>query len=109
MASSTTTLTGAIYGTGVYGVALYDTVYTNVTIIVDGAEATGAVGSVAILGNVTTLVPVTGVSCKGFIGTPSVTTTQFNYNAVREQYGRTRTVYVRRRTTPQDRTVYVTA
>lgn len=108
MASSTTTLTGALYGTGVYGVALYDTVYTNVRIFVDGVEGTGEAGSVFVAG-VDTIIPITGVSCAGFIGAPIILATQFNYNAVREQYGRTRTVYVRRKTTSQDRTIYISA
>lgn len=109
MASSTTTFTGALYGTGEYGIARYGRVFTNVSISVDGVSATASAGTVTVSGDITTSVLVTGVSCKGFVGNVSITTTQFNYVAVREQYGRARTVYVRRRTTANDRTVYVAA
>lgn len=109
MASSITTFTGALYGTGEYGTARYGQVFTNVSISVDGISATGDAGTITVSGDITTSVLLTGVSCQGFIGNVSITTTQFNYNAVRQQYGKARAVYVRRRTTTNDRTVYVAA
>lgn len=49
----------------------------------------------------------TGVTSTGFAGLVTISTTTFNYQAVREQYARNRTVLVRRRTTSNDRTIYV--
>lgn len=211
---ATTTLTGAIYGIGVYGVAIYD--LSNVSILVDGVqgvattdsganitadanhvvigvtsagavgqvgtigkavviptgvEATGSIGTTAQVGianllltgvfgtgeagtvvlvglaNLTVtgvfsnavagtavpkadanvsvtsvtgtgsidvvtifeneLVILGGVSSTGIIGTAAFAITNFDYNAFADQYSRSRTAYVGRRSTAKERTVSI--
>jgi hypothetical protein len=74
--------------------------------IVTGVEATGAVNDVTIAENARPTFD--GVEATGFVGTTTVTVTVFNYEAVRDLYAPQRTVYVDRRSTSQDRTVFVT-
>jgi hypothetical protein len=50
---------------------------------------------------------VNGVLSTGLIGVVAITTTSFDYEAVKDLYDRKRTVFVERGTTSADRTVYV--
>jgi hypothetical protein len=52
---------------------------------------------------------VNGVAGVGLIGILSITTTSFDYDAVRDLYDRTRTVFVERGTTSAERTVLIEA
>ena len=74
--------------------------------IVTGVEATGAVNTVTIAENA--IPTFDGVQATGFVGTTTVTVTVFDYEAVRDLYSPQRTVYVDRRSTSRDRTVFVT-
>jgi hypothetical protein len=69
-------------------------------------QLTGSIGTGFTIFENEVQVP-TGVSTISSIGSVTITTTAFNYQAVREQYSRNRTVRVRRRTTSGDRTIYV--
>lgn len=103
---------------------------TNNFIDADSVFATTQVGNVTVTG--TSLVVLTGVSVSSFVndnltilenevielvaliaisavGTPVVATTRFNFNAVANLYDRRRTVFIPRRTTSAERTVYVSA
>ena len=106
------------------------TLETNNYIDVTGLSATGSIDNVLIFGD--SNVSITGVFATGFINstlvilenevytppsvfligsitTPTVVTTIFNFNAVASLYDRRRTVFVPRRTTSAERTVYVSA
>ena len=74
--------TGGLYGVAVYGASVYGTINSR-TIIPDGVQATGSLGSV------------------------NITATEFDYTTVANNYERRRTVFVHRRTTASDRTVKV--
>ena len=83
MATKTiTNTTGELYGVAVYGTSVYGIINSR-TIIPDGVQATGSLGSV------------------------NITATQFDYTTVANNYERRRTVFVHRRTTASDRTVKV--
>lgn len=73
--------------------------------VVTGVQATGAVNDVTTAENARPTFD--GVQAIGFVGTPTVTVTVFDYNAVKELYAPKRTVFVGRRTTSLDRTVVV--
>ena len=74
--------TGELYGVAVYGTSKYS-ISGQITVIPDGVQATGSLGSV------------------------NITATQFDYTTVANNYERRRTVFVHRRTTASDRTVKV--
>ena len=110
MASSTTNNTGAFYGTGVFGTDRYGVASNNLTMFPDGVSGTGQVGSL----NITTEaigVPkvenVNGTQGTTGLGSISLTTNVFNFNTVKDNYERRRTVYVHRRSTDSDRIVKV--
>ena len=73
--------------------------------IVTGVQATGSAGDVTIRENARPTFD--GVQAIGYVGSLTITTTSFDYNAVKELYAPLRTVYVARRTTGKDRTVVV--
>ena len=82
MASSTSSGTGALYGTGVYGTDQYGVSQLNLTMFPDGASGTGQVGSVTVsivIPGVTITVTPNGVSAIGAVGTPTITTNVFDF------------------------------
>ena len=108
MASSTSSGTGALYGTGVYGTDQYGVSQLNLTMFPDGVSGTGQVGTVTIeLEGAPIIVTSTGVAATGVIGTPTVNANIFDFATVKDKYERRRTVYVHRRSTDLDRTVKV--
>lgn len=74
---------------------------------VTGVFSTGFIGTVSIRENARPTFD--GVGATGFVGTTTVTVTVFNYEAVRDLYAPQRTVYVDRRSTSRDRTVFVSS
>ena len=110
MASSTTNNTGAFYGTGVFGTDRYGVASNNLTMFPDGVSGTGQIGSL----NITTeavgiakIVNVNGTQGTTGLGSISLTTNVFDFNTVKDNYERRRTVYVHRRSNNADRTVKV--
>jgi len=110
VASSTSSNTGAFYGTGVFGTDRYGVASNNLTMFPDGVSGTGQVGSP----NTTTeaigvpkVVNVNGTQGTTGLGSISLTTNVFNFNTVKDNYERRRTVYVHRRSTDSDRIVKV--
>jgi hypothetical protein len=73
--------------------------------IVTGVQAASATNDVFVRNNARPT--FTGVVGLTVVGTVAVTTTRFDYQAAREQYDRSRTVYVERKTGSKDRTVLV--
>ena len=110
MASSTTNNTGAFYGTGVFGTDRYGVASSNLTMFPDGVSGTGQVGSPNInteaIG-VPKVVNVNGTQGTTGLGSISLTTNVFDFNTVKNNYERRRTVYVHRRSTDSDRIVKV--
>ena len=102
VAKAVTNVTG-ISSTGICGTV---DVTAKSVYIVSGVQATGAVTTVTIAENARPTFD--GVQTTGFIGTTTVTVTIFDYEAVRDLYAPQRTVYVDRRSTSKDRTVFVT-
>ena len=101
-------VTLARYGTAVYGTDRYG--QQNVAIDAIGVSATGAVGTVSIEAidtgtNVT--VNVIGIKGTAALGFETVTTVVFDFDSVKDNYERRRTVYIHRRNTDLDRTVKV--
>ena len=96
------------YGTAVYGTDRYG--QQNVAVDAIGVSATGAVGTVSIEAidtgtNVT--VNVIGINGTAALGFETVTTVVFDFDSVKDNYERRRTVYIHRRNTDLDRTVKV--
>ena len=101
-------VTLARYGTAVYGTDRYG--QQNVAFNISGVSATGAVGIVSIEAidtgtNVT--VNVIGIKGTAALGFETVTTVVFDFDSVKDNYERRRTVYIHRRNTDLDRTVKV--
>jgi len=101
-------VTLARYGTAVYGTDRYG--QQNVAVDAIGVSATGAVGFVSIEAvdtgtNVT--VNVIGIKGTAALGFETVTTVVFDFDSVKDNYERRRTVYIHRRNTDLDRTVKV--
>jgi len=108
MASSTSSGTGAIYGTGVYGTDKYGVSQLNLTMFPDGVSGTGQVGTVTIeLEGAPVKITATGVAATGAVGIPTITANVFDFTTVKNNYERRRTVYVHRRSNDLDRTVKV--
>ena len=110
MASSNSSGTGALYGTGVYGTDQYGVSQLNLTMFPDGASGTGQVGSVTVsvvVTGVPIIVTSNGVSATGAVGTSTITANVFDFATVKNNYERRRTVYVHRRSNNLDRTVKV--
>jgi hypothetical protein len=110
-ATGTVTLVGialviapSIEGTGIAGIV---NARANADVAVTGNEATGAIGSVNVFEN-ELQIPV-GVSATLVLGTPVVVNLSFDYEAVKDQYDKRRTVYVKPRATSDTRIVYVPA
>lgn len=101
-------VTLARYGTAVYGTDRYG--QQNVAVDATGVSATGAVGIVSIEAidtgtNVT--VNVIGIKGTAALGFETVTAVVFDFDSVKDNYERRRTVYIHRRNTDLDRTVKV--
>ncbi len=110
MASSTTSNTGAFYGTGVFGTDRYGAASNNLTMFPDGVSGTGQIGSVSINAEevgIPKIVNVNGTRGTTGLGSISLTTNVFDFNTVTNKYERRRTVYVHRRSNNLDRTVKV--
>jgi hypothetical protein len=101
VAKALTSVSG-VSSVGVVGTA---TIVAKAVTLVTGVEATGAVTTVTIAENARPTFD--GVQAIGYVGSLTITTTSFDYNAVKELYAPLRTVYVARRTTDKDRTVVV--
>lgn len=101
--NATLTVTG-VFASGVEG-------FVNATAaavaVVNGVSVTASVGTVQTAENARPT--FTGVSGTARLGAITVVNTSFDYIAVREQYDRTRTVYIARRSSSNDRTVYIAA
>lgn len=76
-------------------------------VVPTGVEATGAIGSVNVFEN-ELQIPV-GVAATLILGIPVVVNTSFDYEAVKDQYDKRRTVYVKPKITSDARIVYVPA
>jgi hypothetical protein len=100
-ANASATSTGVLL-TGFVGTVIAKNI---VDVLVNGVQTTSALGTAVATADANTL--VTGLLTTSALGNETVNTTQFNYNAVSALYDRKRTVYVNRRSTSQDRTVYV--
>ena len=103
-------VTLAKYGTARYGISYYaqesisfpitgTSIFTTVSL---GTVSTSAVDAGQDLD-----ITFTGVKTTVALGIPNITTAQFDFEAVKDNYERTRTVYVHRLTTASDRTVKV--
>jgi hypothetical protein len=110
-ATGTVTLVGialviapSIEGTGIAGIV---NARANADVAVTGNEATGAIGSVNVFEN-ELQIPV-GVAATLILGIPVVVNTSFDYEAVKDQYDKRRTVYVKPKITSDARIVYVPA
>lgn len=73
-------------------------------ILVNGVASTSVVGYVIVLEN--ELLLLTGLGAFILLGNPNIINISFNYEAIKEQYERERTVYVEARV-QESRTVYV--
>jgi hypothetical protein len=94
----------SVEGTGIAGIV---NARANADVAVTGNEATGAIGSVTVFEN-ELQIPV-GVSATLIVGIPVVVNLSFDYEAVKDQYDKRRTVYVKPRVTSDARIVYVPA
>jgi hypothetical protein len=90
------TSTGFVNLVQVIGVANVD---------VTGVSSVTALDSVVVIGRAN--INATGVSTTSALGDEAVTAIVFNYSAVAQLYDKNRTVYVNKRSTSRDRTVYV--
>ena len=98
------------YGTAIYGTTRYG--QQNVTFPVNSASifttvSLGTVSISAVDAGQDLDITFTGVKTTVALGIPNITTAQFDFEAVKNNYERTRTVYVHRLTTASDRTVKV--
>ena len=96
------------YGTAIYGTDRYG--QQNVAVDATGVSATGAVGIVSIEAIDTgtdVTVNVIGIKGTAALGFETVTTVVFDFDSVKDNYERRRTVYIHRRNTDLDRTVKV--
>jgi hypothetical protein len=101
----TVTAGAVVLPTGVQVVANVGNVVITVTAFPAGVEAVTAIGTVSVFNNA--LPNFTGVQASLLIGPVSVVTTSFDYNAVKEQYDRRRTILILRKSSSQDRVVYI--
>jgi hypothetical protein len=79
----------------------------NADVVPTGNEVTGSIGSVTVFEN-ELQIPI-GVAATLVLGTPVVVNTSFDYEAVKDQYDKRRTVYVKPRATSDTRIIYVPA
>ena len=98
------------YGTAIYGTSRYG--QQNVTFPVNSASifttvSLGTVLTSAVDAGQDLDITFTGVKTTVALGIPNITAAQFDFEAVKDNYERTRTVYVHRLTTASDRTVKV--
>jgi hypothetical protein len=91
-------------GTGVAGIV---NAQANADVAVTGNTATGSIGSVTVFEN-ELQIPI-GVAAPLVLGTPVVVNLSFDYEAVKDQYDKRRTVYVKPRATSDTRIIYVPA
>ena len=91
-------------GTGVAGIV---NAQANADVAVTGNTATGSIGSVTVFEN-ELQIPI-GVAATLVLGTPVVVNLSFDYEAVKDQYDKRRTVYVKPRATSDTRIIYVPA
>ena len=91
-------------GTGVVGIV---NAQANADVAVTGNTATGSIGSVTVFEN-ELQIPI-GVAATLVLGTPVVVNLSFDYEAVKDQYDKRRTVYVKPRATSDTRIIYVPA
>ena len=108
--TSTTTNTGAIYGVGVFGTDRYGNASTNVSLKPDGVVSLVKNNFVSISINVIgATIPITfnGVVSNLKTGRISITANIFNFDSVRNNYERRRTVFINRRSTASEKIVKV--
>ena len=101
-------ITFARYGTAVFGTDRYNS--QSVAITLTGVSSTGAVGNVSIEAvdtGTSVTVNVNGVRTIAKVGGPIISSVVFDFNTVKNNYERRRTVYVHRRSNNADRTVKV--
>ena len=101
-------ITFARYGTAVFGTDRYNS--QSVAITLTGVSSTGAVGNVsieAVDSGTDVTVNVNGVRTIARVGVPIILPVVFDFNTVKDNYERRRTVYVHRRSNNADRTVKV--
>ena len=101
-------ITFARYGTAVFGTDRYNS--QSVAITLTGVSSTGAVGNVsieAVDSGTDVTVNINGVKTIARVGVPIISPVAFDFNTVKDNYERRRTVYVHRRSNNADRTVKV--
>ena len=101
-------ITFARYGTAVFGTDRYNS--QSVAVTLTGVSGTGAVGNVsieAVDSGTDVTVNVNGVRTIARVGVPIILPVVFDFNTVKDNYERRRTVYVHRRSTDSDRIVKV--
>ena len=108
--TSTTTNTGAIYGVGVFGTDRYGNASTNVSLKPDGVVSSVKSNFVSI--NIVLIGETISVNVQGTVsnlktGSISITANVFDFNTVKNNYERRRTVFVNRRSTASERIVKV--
>ena len=108
--TSTATTTGAIYGIGVFGTDRYGVSATNISLKPDGVVSLVKNNFVSISINVIgATIPITfnGVVSNLKTGRVSITANIFNFDSVRNNYERRRTVFINRRSTASEKIVKV--
>ena len=101
-------ITFARYGTAVFGTDRYNS--QSIAITLTGVSGTGAIGNVsieAVDSGTDITVNVNGVRTIARVGVPIILPVVFDFNTVKDNYERRRTVYVHRRSNNADRTVKV--
>ena len=96
------------YGTAVFGTDRYNS--QSIAITLTGVSSTGAVGNVSIEAvdtGTSVTVNVNDVRTIARVGVPIILPVVFDFNTVKNNYERRRTVYVHRRSNNADRTVKV--
>jgi|TARA_R100001460_G_scaffold77838_2_gene118757 hypothetical protein len=91
--------------TGVGATLSIGTVTTTVIKVADDVSATFSVGTVSL--TATANPTLSGVTATGSIGTITATGVQFNFEAVKDQFDISRVVYVKAKSTADERTVNV--
>lgn len=104
LASAVTVLNVSVEGVAQVGTA---SVIAKAVVAVTSNQVTGAIGSVNVFEN-ELQVPV-GVAATLVLGTPVVVNLSFDYDAVKDQYDRRRTIYIGPRSSSATRTIYVPA
>ena len=108
--TSTTTNSGAIYGVGKYNTDRYGVSATNISVKPDGVVSLVKNNFVSISINVIgATIPITfnGVVSNLKTGRISITANIFNFDSVRNNYERRRTVFINRRSTASEKIVKV--